>query len=153
MKSANEIKQQLTELDSSNRVYGVSVSIVRTTTVYEVVQNYGGTLYMSCDVRQRDDMRWEVYGEYCYAVCDDLDDALEFVASCRAFSDSQVFASIVGSPIFRKECDYHNRRRAIWDAESMSALIKRSDLIPVSEGLLSWLVSWAQYGRNMGLDF
>ena len=28
MKSANEIKQQLTELDSSNRVYGVSVSIV-----------------------------------------------------------------------------------------------------------------------------
>ena len=41
-------------------------------------------------LRQRDDMRWEVYGEYCYAVCDDLDDALEFVASCRAFSDSQV---------------------------------------------------------------
>lgn len=153
MKSADKIKQQLTELDSSSRVYGVSVVPNRAYLVYEVVQNYGGTLYMSCAVRQREDMRWEVYGEHCYAVYDDLDDALGFVASCRAFSDSQIFASIVGSPVFRKECDHHNRRLAVWDAESMSELIKRSGLIPVREGLLAWLVSWAQFGRNRGLCF
>ena len=153
MKSAGEIQQQLTELDSSNRVYGVSVSLVRATTIYEVVQNYGGTLYMACVVEQIESMRWEVFGEHCYGVFDDLDDALDFVASCRAFSDSQIFASIVGSPAFRKGCDYHNRRRAVWDAESMAALIKRSKLIPVREEVLAWLVSWAQFGRNMGLCF
>ena len=92
-------------------------------------------------------------GEYCYGVRDDLDAALDFVASCRAFSDGQVFASIVGSPGFRKECDYHNRRRAEWDAESMAALIKRSDLIPVRAEVLTWLVVWAQHGRYAGLDF
>ena len=59
MKSANEIKRQLTELDSSNRVYDVSGILGRPYSVYEVVQSYGGTLYMSCVVRRRDDMRWE----------------------------------------------------------------------------------------------